>query len=57
MNTTNPTRYHAHSGNPWNQWHPLPDHLRAVAALATSFAHGLPWEKEAGLAGLLHDLG
>jgi CRISPR-associated endonuclease/helicase Cas3 len=38
-------------------WQPLADHLRSVAALGKQFAAPLGLEKEAALAGLLHDLG
>lgn len=49
--------YYAHSGNNYDNWHLLKDHLSSVAQIAQNFASGLPWEKEAYLAGLYHDLG
>jgi CRISPR-associated helicase Cas3/CRISPR-associated endonuclease Cas3-HD len=39
------------------KWQPLAEHLRNVAHLAKQFAAPLRLEKEAELAGLLHDLG
>ncbi len=49
--------YHAHSANPAGRWHPLAEHLAAVANLAKTNAGAAPWSDEAALAGLLHDLG
>jgi len=40
-----------------SQWQLLRDHLRNVAQLAKQFAEPLQLEKEAEIAGLLHDLG
>ena len=52
-------RFFAHSGSPGDKgdWQGLPEHLRAVAELAASFASIIGLEKAAYLAGLLHDLG
>lgn len=51
----------AEAGNgdrlPERAWQPLADHLRTVAALARSFGAAFGGEKEAEVAGLLHDLG
>lgn len=49
--------YYAHSGNDAGSWHPLAVHLAAVAKLAQEFSGDAAWRDEAGLAGLLHDLG
>ena len=49
--------YFAHSANPTGHRHTLREHLGCVAALAADFAHRVPWQSEARLAGLLHDLG
>jgi CRISPR-associated helicase Cas3/CRISPR-associated endonuclease Cas3-HD len=55
---TNPlSTYLAHSANAVGVAHTLKDHLKSVAALASSHAGGCPWASEAALAGLLHDLG
>ncbi|MCX7673429.1 MAG: CRISPR-associated endonuclease Cas3'' [Thiobacillaceae bacterium] len=48
---------YAHSGNATGRWHPLSEHLVAVAHLAETFVQGEAWAAEARLAGLLHDLG
>jgi len=48
---------HAHSNNSAGRWHPLREHLAEVASLAQTYAATTPWASEAGLAGLLHDLG
>ncbi|MEO5352188.1 MAG: CRISPR-associated helicase Cas3' [Magnetococcus sp. XQGC-1] len=50
-------KFYAHSGNFHDRWHFLAAHLGSVAERAQAFAQGLPWEGEAGLAGLYHDLG
>jgi len=57
-------KYYAHTALdgdgdclPEQAWQPLADHLRNVAALARGFAAAFDAEKEAELAGLLHDLG
>lgn len=47
----------AHSQNEAGIWHPLREHLSAVARLAAHYAADCPWVGEAHLAGLLHDLG
>lgn len=47
----------AHSQNEAGRWHPLREHLSAVARLAAHYAADCPWAGEAHLAGLLHDLG
>ncbi len=49
--------YYAHSNNPASLWHPLSEHLTEVASLAQTYAADAAWAGEAGLAGLLHDLG
>lgn len=49
--------FFAHSANPCGHWHPLAEHLSSVGKLAAGFARGTDFEEEAGLAGLLHDLG
>ena len=55
MNSGQP--YFAHSANPTGHRHTLREHLGCVAAMAAEFAHGVPWQSEARLAGQLHDLG
>jgi len=50
-------RYWAHSAAGDGPRHPLKDHLAAVAELAGGFASVFGAEREARLAGLLHDLG
>lgn len=50
-------KYFAHSANKYGNWHVLADHLGSVAKLSSEFLRGLKGEEEAGLAGLLHDLG
>lgn len=52
---TNP--YFAHSANRADKWHPLAEHLMGVSQRAKEFSGAQPWADEAGLAGLLHDLG
>ena len=58
--------YYAHTAEDKNgdrlpvesgKWQPLRDHLQNVATLAAKFAKPFGAEKEAHLAGLLHDLG
>lgn len=49
--------YFAHSEDDHGRKHPLRVHLGSVAALAQQFAEQRPWQSEAGLAGLAHDLG
>jgi len=49
--------YAAHSANIFGRWHPLDDHLSAVAKLAKAYAGASAWADEARLAGLFHDLG
>jgi len=49
--------YFAHSADHWGRRHLLADHLATVSRLAGEFSAGRPWSEEAGLAGLLHDLG
>ena len=49
--------YFAHSANPTGHRHALREHLGCVAAMAAEFAQRTPWQSEAKLAGLLHDLG
>ncbi len=49
--------YFAHSANRANKWHPLAKHLECVSQRAREFGGAQPWADEAGLAGLLHDLG
>jgi CRISPR-associated helicase Cas3/CRISPR-associated endonuclease Cas3-HD len=53
----NGMRYLAHSANRLGATHRLKDHLQSVASLAAKFSHGSPWEDDARIAGLLHDLG
>ena len=48
---------YAHSADTFGRWHPLNDHLSAVAKLAEAHAAVAPWADEAKLAGLFHDLG
>jgi CRISPR-associated helicase Cas3/CRISPR-associated endonuclease Cas3-HD len=48
---------YAHSDNIFGRWHPLDDHLSAVAKLAKAYAGASAWADEAKLAGLFHDLG
>jgi CRISPR-associated endonuclease Cas3-HD len=50
-------QYFAHSGNTTGHRHTLREHLGCVAALAADFAQNAPWQSEARLTGLLHDLG
>jgi CRISPR-associated endonuclease/helicase Cas3 len=58
MNTPPDSKpYFAHSANPAGRWHPLAEHLTAVANLSSAHACAAPWTAEAALAGLLHDLG
>jgi len=49
--------FFAHSENPVGRWHPLHEHLVAVAQLTVKHAGTAKWAEEARLAGLLHDLG
>jgi CRISPR-associated endonuclease/helicase Cas3 len=49
--------YYAHSSDDHGRWHPLSQHLQAVADGAASMADNWAWSGEARLAGLLHDLG
>ncbi len=49
--------YYAHSDNKAGSKHPLAEHLRDVSKLAGKFAEASSFADEAGLAGLLHDLG
>lgn len=49
--------YLAHSASEAGPTHPLKDHLESVAELAAGFAAAFGAEREARLAGLLHDLG
>jgi CRISPR-associated helicase Cas3/CRISPR-associated endonuclease Cas3-HD len=49
--------YLAHSANKKDKTHSAKEHLTEVARLATDFAGKSPWQSEATLAGLLHDLG
>jgi CRISPR-associated endonuclease/helicase Cas3 len=49
--------YYAHSKNAFGVRHRLADHLDAVSRLAEGFAKATCFSEEAGLAGLLHDLG
>lgn len=49
--------YYAHSNNKAGSKHPLAEHLRDVSKLAGKFAEASSFGDEAGLAGLLHDLG
>lgn len=58
------TKFYAHTALgegdnclPEQAWQPLADHLRNVAALARATAAAFGAEKEAEVAGLLHDLG
>jgi len=51
------TSYFAHSENNHEELHLLKEHLGCVAVLAGNFAAGTTWQREAALAGLLHDLG
>ncbi|MBX4421463.1 CRISPR-associated endonuclease Cas3'', partial [Mycobacterium tuberculosis] len=51
--------FHAHSTSLADRsaWQTLPEHSRAVAALAAGFGERIGIAGAAGLAGLLHDLG
>jgi len=49
--------FYAHSANGNGDWHPLKEHLSQVSKLAKEFSTNTSWQLEAGLAGLLHDLG
>lgn len=49
--------YFAHSANGHGDWHCLAEHLSSVSKLAREFFQGWKGAEEAGLAGLLHDLG
>ena len=49
--------YFSHSANRADKWHPLAEHLECVSQRAREFSGIQPWADEAGLAGLLHDLG
>jgi CRISPR-associated helicase Cas3/CRISPR-associated endonuclease Cas3-HD len=49
--------YFAHSANRADKWHPLAEHLLSVSQRAKVFSGAHTWADEAGLAGLLHDLG
>lgn len=49
--------YYAHSQNQACKWHPLAEHLSAVASITQNFCIDATWNAEAFLAGLLHDLG
>ncbi|MGR8933913.1 MAG: CRISPR-associated helicase Cas3' [Gammaproteobacteria bacterium] len=51
------TKYYAHSANDSGNKHLLKDHLSSVAALAKAALGNWRGAEEAGLAGLLHDLG
>jgi len=51
------TTYYAHSGNDYEKWHLLKEHLASVSRLAGEHLAGWQGEDEAKLAGLLHDLG
>jgi CRISPR-associated endonuclease/helicase Cas3 len=48
---------YAHTPNAEGEWHPLAEHLRAVAKAAADFAAEFGGEEVARWAGLLHDLG
>ena len=50
-------QYLAHSATDVADGHTLKDHLKSVAELASGFAASFGAEREARLAGLLHDLG
>lgn len=50
-------RYFAHSANSIGKRHFLFEHLTSVSQRAREFSGAQPWADEAGLAGLLHDLG
>jgi CRISPR-associated helicase Cas3/CRISPR-associated endonuclease Cas3-HD len=52
-----PSDYFAHSENDQGRRHLLRSHLTSVGNLAAEFAETCPWQQEAQLAGLLHDLG
>jgi CRISPR-associated endonuclease/helicase Cas3 len=54
---TSKTSFFAHSENDFKICHLLFQHLKSVSELARQFATGLPWQEEAVIAGLLHDLG
>ncbi|MDO9010530.1 MAG: CRISPR-associated helicase Cas3' [Gallionella sp.] len=49
--------FFAHSANRAAQWHSLAEHLECVSQRAKGFGSTQSWADEAGLAGLLHDLG
>ncbi len=52
-----PEQYLAHSANDLGEVDLLKDHLTNVAKLAAEYARFLGFEDEAGLAGILHDIG
>lgn len=54
---TNRINYLAHSVNKKGQTHLAKEHLANVSIIAKSFAGKTPWDDEAALAGILHDLG
>lgn len=49
--------FFAHSANEQGEWHLLAEHLASVSRMAKEFLRGYKGEEEAGLAGILHDLG
>ena len=49
--------FFAHSANRADKWHPLAEHLACVSQRAKGFGGAQSWADEAGLAGLLHDIG
>jgi CRISPR-associated endonuclease/helicase Cas3 len=49
--------FFAHSANEHGDWHPLAEHLVSVSRMAKEFLQGWNGAEEAGLAGILHDLG
>lgn len=51
------TQFYAHSENDHGDRHALKEHLSSVAELAKAALTGWQGQEEAGLAGLLHDLG
>ena len=52
-------QYYAHSleGKPSEDWHPLEDHLKAVAEMARKFADDFQAGDWGYLAGVWHDMG
>lgn len=54
---SNKQKFFAHSANEHGVWHPLAEPLASISRMAKEFLQGYKGEEEAGLAGILHDLG